>query len=60
MVLAVSDSVFVDVIAQGHGDLGPAECRPVTAKLPEKSFEETAWILVPRPIRKREDPEPPR
>ncbi|MEV6866405.1 hypothetical protein AB0M44_36115 [Streptosporangium subroseum] len=60
MVLAVSDSVFVDVIAQGHGDLDPAEFRPVTAKLPEKGFEETAWILVPRPIRKREDPEPPR
>ena len=60
MVLAVSDSVFVDVIAQGHGDLDPAEFRPVTATLPEKGFEETAWILVPGPIRKREDPEPPR
>ncbi len=46
-VLAVSDSIFTDVVAQGHGDLDPSAFRPVTAKLPEKGFEETAWIFLP-------------
>ncbi|GAA1285385.1 hypothetical protein Psi02_32100 [Planotetraspora silvatica] len=60
LVLAVSDSVFMDVIAQGSGDLDPADFQPVTAKLPEKGFEETAWILVPPPLRRPKDPGLPR
>ncbi|GAA4587608.1 hypothetical protein GCM10023194_37070 [Planotetraspora phitsanulokensis] len=57
LVLAVSDSVYMDVIAQGNGDLDPADFRRVTAKLPEKGFEEIAWILVPPPLRKQRDPD---
>ncbi|WP_182875445.1 hypothetical protein [Microbispora sp. H10670] len=52
MVIAVSDSVFMEVVAQGSGDLDPADFQQVSAKLPEKGFEETAWILVPPPVRR--------
>ncbi|WP_405086668.1 hypothetical protein [Microbispora sp. NBC_01389] len=52
MVIAVSDSVFMEVVAQGSGDLDPDDFQQVSAKLPEKGFEETAWILVPPPVRR--------
>jgi hypothetical protein len=56
LVFAVSDSVFMDVIAPGSGDLDPADFQPVTAKLLEKGFEEKAWILVPPPLRRPKEP----
>ncbi|MEU8193834.1 hypothetical protein AB0C10_08635 [Microbispora amethystogenes] len=55
MVVAVSDSVFMEVVAQGSGDLDPDDFQQVSAKLPEKGFEETAWILVPPPVRRAGD-----
>ena len=54
MVVAISDSVYMEVVAQGNSDLNPADFRQVSAKLPEKGFEETAWILL-APVRRTGD-----
>lgn len=50
LVIALSESIYVEVVAKGGTELDPAEFRPVTARLPEKGFEETAWVFVPPPL----------
>ncbi|ONI91275.1 hypothetical protein ALI22I_09400 [Saccharothrix sp. ALI-22-I] len=46
-VLAVSDTVFQDVVRHGYGGLSPAEFTPVTIDLPAKRFHSQAWLHVP-------------
>lgn len=46
-VLIVSDVVYRDVIAHGHGNLSSRTFRPVRVDVPAKNFTEPAWIYVP-------------
>jgi hypothetical protein len=46
-VLIVSDVVYRDVIAHGHGNLSSRTFRPVRVDMPAKNFTEPAWIYVP-------------
>jgi hypothetical protein len=46
-VLVVSDVVYRDVIAHGHGNLSFRGFRPVHVDIPAKNFAEPAWIYVP-------------
>ncbi|MEV5408927.1 hypothetical protein AB0K60_08820 [Thermopolyspora sp. NPDC052614] len=56
LVIALSESVYVEVVARGGTELDPADFQPVTARLPEKGFEETAWVLVPPPLAPGREP----
>jgi hypothetical protein len=46
-VLIVSDVVYRDVIAHGHGNLSASVFRPVRVDILAKEFAEPAWIYVP-------------
>jgi hypothetical protein len=46
-VLIVSDVVYRDVIAHGHGSLSSRTFQPVHVDIPAKNFTEPAWIYVP-------------
>ncbi|GAA4200080.1 hypothetical protein [Microbispora amethystogenes] len=48
--ITLSQSVYEAVVAEGGTQLDPADFRQVTIGFPEKGFEETAWMLVPRPL----------
>ncbi|MGW3619133.1 hypothetical protein [Micromonospora arida] len=46
VALIVSDRLYHDIVRQ-YQDLRPEHFQQVTARLPEKHFEATAWIYVP-------------
>ena len=47
LALIVPDVLYRDVIGHGYGGLPPDRFRPVHVRIPEKRFEEPAWIYVP-------------
>lgn len=47
-VLAVSEALYMDVIAQGYGGLDPEQFWRAKAEIPQKNFSQSAWLYVPR------------
>lgn len=47
--VAVSDTVFHDVVRHGYDGLSPTEFTATTVDLPAKGFHARAWIHVPQP-----------
>lgn len=60
LVIALSEAVYVEVIARGGSEFDPADFQRVTAKLPEKGFEQNAYLFVPPPLPSGVDPGPSR
>ncbi|MFE3455726.1 hypothetical protein ACFXJ8_43135 [Nonomuraea sp. NPDC059194] len=44
----ISQRVFEDVVQAGYIQLHETEFEPVTAAVPDKGFEQAAWLYIPR------------